>query len=331
MSAGAKVPTTMRASLQDRYGEVEVLHVGEAPVPAPGPRQVLVRVRAASVNPADVFMMRGVPRVVRLAGGLTRPRQRTRGMDLAGEVVAVGAQITRFRRGDAVFGQGVGTLAEYAVAREDQLTMLPAGVCFEHAATVALAGITAQIALEKAGLEPDQRLLVNGAAGGIGQYAVQLAKNAGIHVTAVCSTRNVERVRALGADVVLDYTVDDVLSPQKPYDAVLDNAGSIRIRDWRRVTAPRGVILPNSGAPGPDGGALRRVIKAALQNIVASQRVVTFVSAPTPERLGRLGADLASGAVTPLIDTMFTLDHAADAMERMASHHARGKIIVTIP
>jgi len=331
VSAGAKVPTTMRASLQDRYGEVEVLHVGEAPVPAPGPRQVLVRVRAASVNPADVFMMRGVPRVVRLAGGLTRPRQRTRGMDLAGEVVAVGAQITRFRRGDAVFGQGVGTLAEYAVAREDQLTMLPAGVCFEHAATVALAGITAQIALEKAGLEPDQRLLVNGAAGGIGQYAVQLAKNAGIHVTAVCSTRNVERVRALGADVVLDYTVDDVLSPQKPYDAVLDNAGSIRIRDWRRVTAPRGVILPNSGAPGPDGGALRRVIKAALQNIVASQRVVTFVSAPTPERLGRLGADLASGAVTPLIDTMFTLDHAADAMERMASHHARGKIIVTIP
>jgi NADPH:quinone reductase-like Zn-dependent oxidoreductase len=330
MSAAVTIPTTMRALVQDCYGEADTLRVDDAPIPAPGPKQVLVRVRAASVNPADVFTMRGVPRVLRLGSGLVRPHKRVRGMDLAGEVVAVGAKVTRWRAGDRVFGQGEGTLAQYAVARQGQLAAVPQGVSLEHAASVAVAGITAQIAVERASLTPGQWMLINGAGGGIGQFAVQLARNAGAHVTAVCSSRSAEAVRDLGADVVLDYTVDDVLSPAHLYDAVLDNAGSIGIPDWRRITTRKGVIFPNSGAPGPDGGPLRRVFRAALHNLVASQRILTFVATVTTERLERFGADLASGAVTPYIGATFPLEQAPEAMALVASHHAPGKVIVTI-
>lgn len=335
-ATGANTPravartSTMRAVVQDRYGDAGVLRLDTAPVPTPGPHEVLVRVHAASLNPADVFLMRGVPAVLKLSGGLRRPKQRIRGMDLAGTVHAVGAEVTRWSAGDAVFGEGAGTLGEFALAKESRLAPLPSGVPFEHGAAVPMAGTTAHMALEVARVQPGQRLLINGAAGGIGQFAVQLAHNAGVYVIGVCSTRNVERVRALGADEVLDYTVDDVLSPPVPYDVVLDNAGSVSIRDWRRVTARKGVIMPNSGAPGPDGGALRRVVKAMLQNLVASQRIPTFISTVTSERLERLAADLDSGAITPLIDTMYTLEHAGDAMERVASHHARGKVVVTV-
>ena len=321
---------TMRAVLQDNYGDAEVLYVGDVPVPSPAPDEVLVRVQAASINPADVFMMTGVPTVLKLSSGLRRPKQRIRGMDLAGTVEAVGDKVTRWAVGDAVFGDGVGTLAQFAVAKEGKLAALPRGVRFEDGASAAIAGITAQMALDIARLEPGQRLLVNGAAGGIGQFAVQLAHNAGVYVIGVCSTHNVERVRGLGADEVLDYTVDDVLSPAVPYDAVLDNAGNISIRDWRRVTTRKGVIMPNSGSPGPDGGALRRVIKATFQNFVASQRIPTFVASTTTERLERFAHGLESGSVAPLIDTVYSLDHAADAMDRVASHHARGKVIVTV-
>jgi len=322
---------TMRAVVHDRYGDSSVLRIEDVPVPTPKAGEVLLRVHAASVNPADVITTAGSPAVVRVGTGLTRPKKRVRGMDVAGTVEAVGEGVTRLSVGDAVFGDGTGTFAEFAVAKADHLAVLPPGVPFEHGAAVAVAGISAQMALEISGLKPGDRLLINGAAGGIGQFAVQMARNAGFHVTGVCSTHNVERVKALGADVVLDYTVDDVLSPPQQYDAVLDNAGSVKISDWRRVTRKGGVIMPNSGAPGPDGGAIRRLIKALLQNVVASQSIKTFLATSTPERLGRFGADLESGAVVPLIDTMFTLEHAADAMQRVESHHARGKVIITIP
>lgn len=323
--------TTMTAVLHDQYGDSRVLRVGSVPVPRPGKREVLIEVRAASVNPADVFMMLGSPFVVRFTNGLRRPKRRVRGLDVAGIVAAVGEGVTRWRVGDAVFGEGSGTFAEFATAREDHLALLPKGVPFEHGASVAVAGISAQMALEVSGLEPGDRLLINGAAGGIGQFAVQMAHRAGVHVTGVCSAHNVERVRALGADVVLDYTRDDVLAGDVTYDAVLDNAGSVAIRDWRRVTRPGGVIMPNSGAHGPDGGAIRRLLKALLQNIVARQRIKTFYASTTPERLERFGADLESGAIKPLIDTMFTLEHTSAAVDRVASHHARGKVIITMP
>jgi len=323
--------TTMRALVYDRYGDASVLRLEDRPVPTPAAGEVLLRVHAASVNPADVIMAAGSPFVVRLGNGLRRPKRGVSGMDVAGTVESVGEGVTRWSVGDDVFGQGYATFAEFATAKEDRLAALPEGVTFEHGASVAVAGVSAQMALEISGLKPGDRLLINGAAGGIGQFAVQMAKNQGFHVTGVCSTHNVERVKALGADVVLDYEVDDVLSPPQPYDAVLDNAGSVKIRDWRRITRKDGVIMPNSGAPGPDGGAIRRVIKAVVQNVWASQHIKTFYATTTTERLERFGADLESGAVVPLIDTMFTLEHAADAMRRVETHHARGKVIVTIP
>lgn len=324
------LPQTMSALLQDRYGNADVLRYGEAPVPVAGEGQVLIRVRAAAVNPADVFMMTGVPAVLRLSNGFARPKQPVRGMDVAGEVVAVGAGVTRWKVGDSVCGQGEGAFAQFCTAKEDWLTALPDGVSFEHGSTLGIAGVTAQIAMEVMALNPGDRLLINGAAGGIGQFVVQLAKREGIHVTAVCSGRNVERVKALGADVVLDYGVDNVLDAPMPYDAVLDNAGSVRISDWKKVTRRGGAILPNSGAEGPDGGAIRRVLKAVWHNLVSPYRVPFFYAVVTTERLERLAGLLESGEVVPLVDTLFDLEHAADALERVASHHARGKVVVAV-
>lgn len=325
------ISTTMDAVTQDRYGTSSVLEHGKAPVPHAGAGEVLVRVKAASINPADVFIMSGSPWVLRLTHGRTRPKQAIRGMDLAGEVVAVGEGVTQWRVGDTVCGQGDGTLAQYATAKEDWLTRLPHGVPFEHGATLGVAGVTAVMAMDLMALKPGERLLVNGAAGGIGQFVVQLAKLEGIHVTAVCSGRNVERVKSLGADVVLDYNSDDVLDTDQPYDAVLDNAGSVRIREWKRITRKGGAILPNSGADGPDGGALMRVVKAALHNLFTTHRIKTFYAVVTTERLERLADLVESGKVTPLIDSLYAWEHAADAMERVASHHARGKVVVAVP
>lgn len=320
----------MRAVVHDSYGDASVLRIDQVPIPSPGRDEVLVRVHAASVNPADVFLTAGSPWVVRVGAGLTRPKNRRRGMDVAGTVVAVGDAVARWSVGDAVFGTGAGTFAEFAIAKADAIAALPPGVTFEHGASAPVAGVSAQIALEISGLTPGDRLLINGASGGIGQFAVQLAHNAGFHVTGVCSAQNVERVRALGADVVLDYAVDDVLAPAAPYDAVLDNAGSVKVSDWRRITRKGGVLMPNSGSPGPDGGAIRRLVKALLQNIVASQHIKTFYATVTTERLERLAADLESGAVVPLIDAEYLLEDTPLAMAHVASHHARGKVIITV-
>lgn len=325
------IPVTMDAVTQDRYGTSSVLQHRTVPVPHVGPGEVLVRVRAASINPADVFMMSGSPWVLRLAEGLARPKQPIRGMDLAGEVVAVGEGVTRWRVGDAVCGQGDGTLAQYCTAKEDWLARLPAGVSFEYGATLGVAGVTAVLAMDLMALDPGDRLLINGAAGGIGQFVVQLAKLQGIHVTAVCSGRNVERVKGLGADVVLDYGVDRVLDAPQPYDAVLDNAGNVRIRDWQKITRSDGTILPNSGADGPDGGAIMRVVKAAVYNLFSPHRIKTFYAVVTTVRLERLTALVESGELTPLIDSLYSWEHAAHAMERVASHHARGKVVVAVP
>lgn len=330
MSASTST-TTMRALVHHRYGDAGALSVGTTAVPTPAAGEVLIRVRAASVNPADVFIMSGSPAILRLSFGLTRPKQPIRGWDVAGVVEAVGASVTRWAVGDAVFGEGTGTFAEYAIAHEDKLAALPNGVPFEHGAAAPMAGITAQMGLEILALAPGDRLIINGASGGIGQFAVQLAHNAGLHVTGVCSTRNVERVRSLGADVVLDYTVDDVLSPPEPYAGVFDNVGSVRMRDWERITLRGGVILPNSGIDGPDGGAIRRVIKSYAKDVFSAHRIKRIPAVVTAARLEQFAADMASGAVTPLIDTMFPLEHAADAVARVASNHARGKVIITMP
>jgi len=320
----------MRALLHERYGEADALRVGQAPEPTPGNGQVLIDVRAASVNAADVFLMRGVPRLVRPGNGLRSPKKTKMGLDVSGVVRAVGPGVTRWGVGDAVFGEGTATFAELAVAREDRLAALPDGVCFEHAATVAVAGCAALKAIEVAKVEAGQRVVVTGAAGGVGQFAAQLAKLRGAEVIAVCSGRNVERVRALGIDTVLDYETQNPLTTSEPYDVVIDNAGAIRIRDWRKVVRKTGTILPNSGVRGPDGGAIMRVAKAQWHGLVAPQHVRTFLSQASNDALDELGAHLAAGRISPLVDTMFALEHAPQAIARVGTNHARGKVIVTM-
>ncbi|MFZ2527093.1 MAG: NAD(P)-dependent alcohol dehydrogenase [Rhodococcus sp. (in: high G+C Gram-positive bacteria)] len=319
----------MRALLQSAYGEADTLTMGDVPVPTPGKGQVLVRVAAASVNAADVFLMRGVPRAVRPGIGLRRPVRRRLGVDLAGVVADVGSGVTRWRVGDAVFGQGIATFAEFALADGHRLAELPDGVRPEHAAALPIAGTTAMCAVDVAKVERGQRVVVTGVAGGVGQFAAQLAALRGADVIGVCSGRNVERVRALGIEHVLDYETQDPLDTAAPYDAVIDNAGGVRIRDWRRVVARGGAILPNSGVHGPDGGALMRVVKAQWHGLVAPQRVRVLFPTVTTERLTELGQLLATDRIRLLVDTVFTLDRAPEALAAVGTHHARGKVIVT--
>lgn len=320
----------MRALLQPAYGESDTLVMGDIAIPKPAKGQVLVRVAAASVNAADVFLMRGIPRMVRLGNGLRRPKRRRLGMDLAGVVAGVGPGVTRWQIGDQVFGQGTATFAEFAVAKDQQLARLPDGVRQEHAATLAIAGTAAMRAVEVARVAPGQRVIVTGVAGGVGQFAAQLAALGGAEVIGVCSGRNVERVRELGIEQVIDYESQSPLNAAAPYDAVIDNAGGVRIRDWRRVVVRGGAILPNSGVPGPDGGALMRVVKAQWHGLVSRQRVRVFSGEVTTERLEELGRLLAAGRIRPLVDTVYALDHAPEAMAKVATHHAKGKVIVTL-
>lgn len=320
----------MKSLLHTAYGEASDLRVGTTHTPTPRKGEVLIEVAAASVNAADVFMMRGVPRAVRMGRGLTRPKASLLGMDLAGTVVSLGPGVTEWSIGDQVFGQGIGTVAQFAVAPVDKLAALPAGVCPEHAATLPVAGVTALRGIRLADVRPGQRVVVTGAAGGVGQFAAQLAALAGAHVIAVCSGPNVERVRAMGIETVLDYETQDVLATEEPYDVVFDNAGAVRIKEWRTVVARGGTILPNSGYEGPDGGALLRVAKTQWHRLVAPQRVRSFVANVSRPELTELGEHLAAGRIAPLVDTMFSLDNAPEALERVAAHRARGKVVITM-
>ncbi|SEI99948.1 NAD(P)-dependent alcohol dehydrogenase [Demequina mangrovi] len=324
----AAVPATMRAVTQHAYGGVEELAVASAPVPVPGAREALIHVAAAALNPADTFLLRGRPRVLRLAYGVRRPRQRVRGTDCAGTVAAVGAGVEALAPGDRVLGAARGSLAEFAVAKEADLARLPAEVSFEDAAAVVMTGLAALHGLRAARLEAGQTVLVNGASGGIGHLAVQLAASQGATVTAVCSTRNVEWVRELGAERVLDYTAASVLDLAELFDVVFDNVGNHATRDMLGLVREGGALLPNSGEPGPDGGPLRRVLRARWLDLVTSRRVVTFFSTADSADLEELAGMLAAGSLRPHIDSVHPLDRAGEAMARVMSRHAAGKVVV---
>ncbi|WP_062378675.1 NAD(P)-dependent alcohol dehydrogenase [Demequina pelophila] len=332
--------TLMIAAIQHEYGGAETISTGRIPVPAPGPKDVLIHVEAAAINPADVFLMRGVPRVLRLGSGLRRPRNPVRGSDAAGTVMEVGASVVGLSRGDRVFGAARGSLAQYATATAARLARLPDAVPPEHAAAVGMAGLAALHGLRAGGLEPvgakpgglesGARVLVNGASGGIGHLAVQLAAARGAHVTAVCSTRNVDWVRDLGAYRVVDYTRESLLDLGERFDLVFDNVGNHRIREMLALVADGGTLLPNSGVPGPDGGPMTRVAKAQWINLVTrGRRVTTFVSAPHREDLESLASMVAAGTLRPHLDTVFALTEASAALDRVAGHHAAGKVVVT--
>jgi NADPH:quinone reductase-like Zn-dependent oxidoreductase len=322
----------MQAMVQDRFGPPDVLELREIDEPRAGDGEVLVRVRAASVNPADWYAMTGMPWVARPTMGLRKPKMNRPGLDLAGVVAAVGGGVTRFKPGDEVFGTSAGTLAECATAAEDALVAKPANLSFEQAAAVPVAGLTALQGLrDKGRLQPGQQVLVNGASGGVGTFAVQVAKALGAEVTAVCSTRNVDTARSLGADRVVDDTREDFTRGDRRYDLLLDVAGS---RPWsacQRVLEPRATLVL-VGAPKGSRllGPLGHIVKVSLASRRASQKAVFFISKSTHEDLTALRELLEAGTVTPVVERTYPLPEAAQALRYLGEGHARGKLVVTV-
>jgi NADPH:quinone reductase-like Zn-dependent oxidoreductase len=322
----------MKAIVQRGYGNTDVLEFVDVDPPKPGARDVLVRVRAASVNHGDVAVMTGHPSVMRLAFGLRRPRVAIRGRDLAGTVEAVGDEATRFRAGDEVYAETTtGSFAEYAVVPEQLLAAKPATLTFEQATAVPLAGVTALQALrDVASVQPGQTVLVNGASGGVGTFAVQIAKAFGAEVTGVCSTRNLEQARALGADHVVDYTREDFTRREERYDVILDLAGNHPLSACRRALAPDGVLVLSTGTGGRVFGPLGRYLRALLLTMFVSQKLRVHAAKPRHEDLDALGRLIDAGAVTPAVETTYPLQDTAEAIRHFQDRHARAKIVVTV-
>lgn len=320
---------TMKAIVQDSYGSGEVLELRDIDKPTIGDHDVLVRVRAAAVNPGDWAIMSGLPYIARPAPlyGLRRPKNPVRGADVAGQVEAVGAGVTRFRPGDEVFGWCHGAFAEYAAASEDGLALKPAKVSFEQAAAVPMAGSVALQALRDHGnVRAGQRVLVNGASGGIGTFAVQIAKTLGANVTGVCSTPNVDLVRSIGADHVIDYTQEDFTRSGERYDFILDNAANTPLSRLRRALTPAGMLVPNGGDFGNRWFASAgRLIGAMVSFRFVSQRLGRFLVAKKREDLIVLMGMIEAGQITPVIGRSYLLSETAQAMDYVATGHVRGK------
>ena len=322
----------MKAIVQERYGRPQdVLTLGVIERPAIKDDEVLVRVRAAAVHIGDCHMIRGVPYLFRPVYGLRSPKTPVPGTDLAGTVETVGTAVTQLKPGDDVFGWGKGTFAEYARAKADDLLPKPAGLTFEHAAAVGVSAFTALQALRDHGkVQPGQRVLINGASGGVGTFAVQIAKAFGAEVTAVCSTRNVDLVRSIGADHVVDYTREDFTLGGPRYDLILDNVGNHSFADTRRALAPGGLLLSN-GAP-IDGwvGGLGHVLKAFVSSLFVRQQGRPFVSMNGPADHMALRELVESGAITPVIDRTVPLDEAVEAIVHVTQGHARGTTVISV-
>ncbi|MHA7224031.1 NAD(P)-dependent alcohol dehydrogenase [Arthrobacter sp. RHLT1-20] len=323
---------TMRAAVQQRYGPPSVLKSSEVGLPLPGRSGVLVHVGAASVHPGDYFVMTGEPYVARLAFGLRRPRHGIPGRDLAGVVAAVGNDVTAFRPGDEVFGWSTtGTLAEYASVPADNLVSVPANVSVVDAAAVPTSAMAAlQAVREIANVQPGQAVLVTGASGGVGSFAVQIAKTFNAGVTGVFSTRNVDLVRSLGADHVIDYTSTDFTRTEKRYDVILDNVEAQPLAAVRRALTPTGTLIPNSGRGGRWLGPLGRIVKARVLSGFTRQQLKPFLSVEKRQDLLTLADQLATGQVTPVIDRTYPLDEAADALRYVGAGHTRGKVVISV-
>jgi len=327
----------MKAIRYHRYGPPEVLELQDVDKPAVGDGDVLVRVRAASVNPLDWHFMRGAPYLVRIMAGLSRPKpsQTMLGADMAGSVEAVGQNVTGFSAGDEVFGglEERGTLAEYISISADAVVLeKPAGLTFEQAAAVPVAAFTALQALrDKGRVQPGQKVLVNGASGGVGTFAVQIAKALGAEVTGVCSTANVDMVASIGADHVIDYTREDFTRPGRRYDLLIDIAGNRSLAETRRVLVPKGVLVV---VGGPDKGRwigpFGRTIRMLLQSPAVSQRMVSFLAHQNRDDLAVLRELLDAGQVTPVIDRTYPLNEVAEAVRYLETGHAQGKVVITV-
>jgi NADPH:quinone reductase-like Zn-dependent oxidoreductase len=324
---------TMRAVVQDRYGTADVLRHELIPVPTAAEGEVLVHVHAAGLDRGTWHLMTGKPYLMRIAGlGFRRPKVPVPGRDLAGTVAAVGAGVTGFAVGDAVYGVGQGTFAEYTVARADKLAAKPTRLSFDQAAAVPISAATALQALTDHGrLRPGQRVLVIGASGGVGSYAVQLAKALGAEVTGVASTGKLDLVRALGADPTLDYTREDFANGTHRYDLILDIAGNPSLRRLRRALTPTGTAVIVGGENGGDlSGGLSRTLRALILSVFIKQRFANFINKERASDLERLTEHIDAGRVTPSIDDTFPLDQVPEALTRLAAGQVRGKAVITI-
>ena len=316
----------MRAIVQDAYGSPDVLQLKEVADPALKDNELLVRVHAAALNAGDVFSMRGSPWLVRFSVGFPRPKDYILGWDMAGRVEAAGEQVTRFLPGDEVFASCSHTLAEYVSVAEEKAAPKPTNLTFTQAAAVPTAAVTALQGLRDAGkLRPGQAVLINGASGGVGTFAVQIAKALGAEVTGVCSTRNVDMVRSLGADHVIDYTREDFTQGSRRYDLILDNVASRSFSELRRALTPRGVIVPNSGH-----GGMSYVLKAFVLSPFTRQVAGMYLASPNDKDLIVLRQLVETGKVSPVIDRTYPLQQTPDAFRYLEESHAQGKVVITV-
>ena len=323
---------TMQAVTYQCYGSPEVLEIGAVEKPVPGPDQVLVRVHAAAVNPLDWHYMRGSPYPMRLMSGIGRPADTRLGVDFAGIVEAVGEAVSRFEPGDEVFGGARGSFAEYVVVRETAaIAKKPANVSFEEAASVPIAAITALQAIRDYGqLEAGQKVLINGASGGVGTFAVQIAKSMGAEVTGVCSTRNVDMVRSIGADHVIDYKKENYTQGNRRYDLILDMVGNHPLRQNLRALEPNGRLVLVGGGKGDWIEPLKGPLKARLLDPFAEQGIVSMLARLDADDIGALAGLMENGAVRPVIDKHFSLQQVPAALEYSETGRARGKIVINI-
>ena len=322
----------MKAIIQDRYGASNVLNLREIERPAAGPGTVLVRVRAAAVNAHDWHIMRGDPYFIRLTAGLRRPRDRIRGRDFSGQVESVGPGGSTLRPGDEVFGETAGTFAEYLSVPEEQLAPKPANLTFEQAAAVPLAANAALLGLRDLGrVRPGQAVLINGAAGGVGTFAVQIAKALGAEVTAVCSAGNADLVRSIGADHVVDYASADFTTGGPRYDLILDLVANRSLAHYRRALTPQGTLVLSGGGGGRWFGPVGLILRAIVVSPLVRQALRPLAVQPRRENLLTLTELIEAGQITPVIDRTYPLAEAPAAIRYVESRHARAKVVITVP
>ncbi|MGW0912832.1 NAD(P)-dependent alcohol dehydrogenase [Streptomyces sp. NPDC002784] len=324
----------MKAVVQDRYGPADVLEFRDIERPVPGPGEVLVRVHAASVNAYDWHFMHGDPKVARAMMGLRGPKARVRGRDFAGRVAAVGDGITDLGPGDEVFGEADGAFAEFVCAPGDAVGPKPSNLTFEQAAAIPLAGNTALIGVrDVGGVRQGQTLLVNGASGGVGTFAVQLGKAYGAEVTAVCSARNADMARSLGADHVIDYAREDFTRASRRYDVVLDLVGNHSLRALRRALTPTGTLVLSGGGVYDGGsivGPMGLFLKRRLAAPFTRQRLLELPARQSRENLATLKELAEAGRIAPVVERTYPLSEAAEAIRHLEVEHARAKIVVTV-
>jgi NADPH:quinone reductase-like Zn-dependent oxidoreductase len=322
----------MKAAIYTKYGPPDFVQIRDIKKPVPLDNEVLIRIRATSVNPLDWHFMRGEPYIVRAMSGLRKPKITQLGVDVAGQVEAVGRSVTQFKPGDEVFGACRGAFAEYGCTPESSLATKPPNLTFEQAGAASVAGRTALQGLrDKGQIQVGKKVLVNGAAGGVGTFAVQIAKSFGADVTGVCSTRNLDMVRSIGADRAIDYTQEDFAKSGQRYDIFFDCFANHSLSACRRVLSPKGIYIAVGGPSGPwMFGLLGRAVIEPVLSGLTSQKFITFMAKSNQEDLRILGELMAAGKVTPVIDRHYRLSEVPDAIRYLEEGHARGKVVITV-